>query len=146
MTDDAGNVRGTLVSILLFRAIDCASAAPGTGIDTHWSMALFGMVWTALALAQAYRLRRAPELRWLRIALAFGYGMLAVLAFGLALTIHNPFVGFNDIVFGLQPFDTLSVAYFLPAALFAVVATRARWLRRRLPFAWLAGSFSTIWA
>jgi uncharacterized membrane protein len=73
------------------------------------------------------------------------FGLLALAGFLLALTLLNPLIGLNPDIHGIQPFDTLSVAYLLPALVFAGVAARARWLRWHRAFAWAAGLFVAMW-
>ena len=137
---------GLLATILIWRAI--LDLVPPGDYDeiNHWSAALFGLTWSFLALAQIYRFRHTPELRWLRLALAFLFGFLASFAFLASLTLLNPAIGFANRIYGIQPLDTLTLAYAVPGALFAALAARARWLRWRAPFAWAAGLFLAVWA
>jgi uncharacterized membrane protein len=137
---------GVFATVLLWRAILALRPAGEVQTVTHWSAALLGLTWAALALAQLFRLRRAPELRALRVALALGYGVLALAAFGLSLGPLNPVFGFGGRILGMQPADTLSVGYALPGLAAATLAARARWLPRRRLAGWAAGLFLAVWA
>jgi uncharacterized membrane protein len=143
---------GLLATILLWRAV-LELIPTGTYNEVnHWSAALFGLTWSFLALAQLYRLNQVAELRWLRRLLALAFSVLATVAFLASLTILNPAVGFSrafglaDPIFGIQPLDTLTLAYAVPGALFAALAARARWLAGRATFAWISGLFFAVWA
>lgn len=137
---------GLLASILIWRAV--LELVPAEDYDdlNHWSAALFGLTWSFLALAQLYRLKHSPQLRWLRRLLALLFGLLASFAFLISLALLNPVFGLAGRVYGVQPLDTLTLAYGVPGAFFAALAARATWLSRRAPFAWVAGVFLTVWA
>ncbi len=133
---------GVLATILLYRLVDSLIM----GESYHWSAALFGLMWLGLALAQAYRIKHRAPLRWLRIALGAGYGLLATLAFVATLTVFNPYIGIFDDVGGPQPLDTLLVGYALPGLVFIALALRATWLPKHRWFGWVGAIFLAVYA
>jgi uncharacterized membrane protein len=134
---------GIFASVLVWRALD-SLRPPGDPDISHWSASLLGLVWTLLALAQVYRLRTGGALRRLRQGLAALYAAGAGL--WLAYALHmNPATGPYSAVIGPQPFDTLSLAYLVPAVLALGLAWRAVWLPRRGLMWAVAALFGTVW-
>jgi uncharacterized membrane protein len=135
------SVGAAFATVLIWRGID----AMGPGDDLAFpGLALMGLSWLATALAQLWRAQRTGRLVWLGRILAAVFGLMAGLAF-LAVLIANPTTFFGSTPRGIQPVDTLTVTYLLPAAVFALIARHARWLRWRIAFAWAAGLFAAVW-
>jgi uncharacterized membrane protein len=135
---------GVLLSILIWRLVLLVD--PTAAEITHWSASLLGLIWMALALAQAVRARQGGPLARPRLALAAIEGIAAVGAFVMALTVLNPAFSLWERVLGPQPLDTLLVAYGLPGLLLAFAARRSPDPRFRTPLAWSAGGFLALWA
>ncbi len=116
---------GIFLCVLLFRALD------GNDLFSHASLSLFGMIWLISAAAQFYRLRAGGVFQSMRMALGMIFGTLGLLMLGIAMTAGNPLnTGF---VSGPPIFDSLMVAYLMPAILLGGIAWKfdhlERWLR-----------------
>ncbi|EYD74896.1 hypothetical protein Rumeso_03537 [Rubellimicrobium mesophilum DSM 19309] len=135
---------GVFASVLLGRFVD--RFAPGADLVNHWSVALLGLIWTGLALAQAQRARLGGPLARVRLALAGIEGALGGVAFVAVLTGLNPFFNAWEVVRGSQPFDTLLVAYLLPALALGALAWRLDRLRGRVVLVVAGGVFGATWA
>jgi uncharacterized membrane protein len=107
-------------------------------VFTHWALSLNAMPWLIMALIQLYRLQLGGALRWLRWAIAGVAGLLAAGGMIAAVGPANPVLGLffggpEGLVYGTYIFDTLLVAYGLPALLLLAAASRmkhlADWLR-----------------
>lgn len=137
------------VNLVLARAMD----ARGLAEESHWALVLQGLPWLAMASAQIYRARLGGRLRPLRLGLAGLGAVLAAGALGLALTLGNPlFLRFPEealLVRGPVLFDTLALAYLVPAVLMALLARRLPGLeavpRARVVLKGLAAGLSLIW-
>lgn len=141
----AWSTGGTLVSLLLFRALERM-----TGVDhnaTHWAMGLYATIWLGLMGAQLLRLQGlGGVLSLVRAALAGVFGLIGVGALVLGLTLFSPILtDWGGDVAGVAILNTLLVAYLLPAAVLAMIAMRVRfvWLRRGLFAA--AVALATFW-
>jgi uncharacterized membrane protein len=135
---------GVFASVLLWRGV--AALTPYGDDLTHWSASLLGLIWTALTLAQGHRASLGGPLAGVRRALAIGEAGLAAIAFLTALTLLNPALVWWEQVLGPWPLDTLLLAYGVPAAVFGLIARRARWFRYRAVLAWVAAGFGALWA
>ncbi len=135
-----------LASLLLDRAI--ATAGGFADRDSHWALSLHAMVWFCTAMAQVYRLQLGGRLRYVRIGLAAVFGIISLAGLVGSLTGANPFFERSDLVIGPPLFNTLVVAYLLPALLFGVVAFKMPNLHpmlRRVLYGAAAG-LAAIWA
>jgi len=110
------SLSGIFLCILLFRALDGVDAAP------HWSLSLFGTIWLISAAAQLYRVQAGGVFENLRMALGAIFGTIGLMITGAALTFGNPLV--QGMVSGPPIFDSLMVAYLLPAVILGAVAWR----------------------
>jgi uncharacterized membrane protein len=135
---------GILLSILIWRLVLLVD--PTASQVTHWSASLMGLIWTALALAQAVRVRQGGPLRRVRLGLAALEGLAAAGAFVVAVVVLNPALSYGERVLGPQPLDTLLIAYGLPGLLLAFAARRSPDPRFRTPLAWGAAGFLALWA
>ena len=142
----AWSTGGTLVSLLLFRALERM-----TGVDhnaTHWAMGLYATIWLGLMIAQLLRLEGlGGVLSIVRAGLAAVFGVIGFGALMVGLTALSPLLtGWGDAVAGPPVVNTLVVAYFVPACALALGAWRLRhiWLRRVL-FAVSLG-VAAVWA
>ena len=131
------------ICIVLYRQIDTT-----TFTTSHWALSLFGMIWIVTALNQHFRATLVPEFSgWFGfLASASGVIGMGYFAFGIAtaLPVVDRFLG---IVFGPPVFDTLFVAYGLPAVLFALAAWKLPWIapRIRRAFPWIAAGFACLY-
>ncbi len=117
--------------------------------ESHWAMSLTALIWLASAAVQLWRLQIGGV--WMvraRLGLAAAFGAIGLVSLGLALTVFNPVLGFREIVGGPVIFDTLLVAYLLPALFFAAIAWRFTHLPRyaRLGAVWAAGGLAAVYA
>ncbi|MFL4470449.1 DUF2339 domain-containing protein [Tateyamaria armeniaca] len=142
----AWSTAGTLVSLLLFRALERM-----TGVDhnaTHWAMGLYATIWLGLMTAQLLRLQELGGLMSLvRAVLAGLFGLVGLGALALGLTVFSPILtDWGGNVAGPPVLNTLLVAYLLPALVLAMAAWRVRfhWLRLGLFGAALA--LASFWA
>jgi uncharacterized membrane protein len=120
---------GVLASILLFRLLDTLGLRDDTA-----EIALFGLMWFAVAMAQVYQARsgaRLPAVSWTLAAL---FGIPAALAFVGVLALLNPLFGLVGSPDGPWLADTLFIAYALPGLAFLGLGLWANWLPFR-PFA-----------
>ncbi|MDQ7072083.1 MAG: DUF2339 domain-containing protein [Rhodobacterales bacterium] len=119
---------GVLVSVLITRWID--GLAYTDAIITNWSFSLNAMIWMCVAFAQFYRVRSGGALALLRKILGTFFGGVAAILLGLSVTVANPLVGWTGDVLGPVVFNTLLVAYLLPALLLGAAA-KYLWPHRR---------------
>ncbi len=106
----------------------------GPDADSHAVISLQGLVWLVSMANQLYRLRAGGPLRWVRIVLAIIFGLVALVLIGLAVTFASP-LGYGNPVTGPLIFDSLLVAYLLPALPLAFIAWRFTHLPRALRMA-----------
>ncbi len=102
---------------------------------SHWALTLNAMPWLILTLAQLYRLQLGGAMRWVHRGIAAVAGVLAIGGIGAAALVANPLFGLayggaEGLVYGPYVFDTLLVAYGLPAALLLATLTRLSHLNR----------------
>ena len=119
---------GVLVSVLITRWIDGLSYVDA--IITNWSFSLNAMIWMCVAFAQFYRVRSGGALALLRKILGTLFGGVAAILLGLSVTVANPLIGWTGDVLGPVIFNTLLVAYLLPALLLGAAA-KYLWPHRR---------------
>lgn len=108
---------GIFASIELLRHFDNYS-------DGHPLIAAFGLIWSISAANQLYRMKTGGWMRWVRLVLAAIFGMTGLVAVGVTLTVVNPLLNGSETIHGPFVFDTLMLAYLLPAMLSAFVALR----------------------
>jgi len=146
MLDSAAwSVGGTLLSLLLYRAIVAMGGA--REIDSHWSLALMALIWLGVGLAQLQRMPIGGRLRLVRAGLSIVFLGISALAMLAAATLANPVLFPREIVLGPVLFNTLTVAYLLPAVLLALGAWRLGTLAPaiRLGFVSVAGLLGVLW-
>lgn len=101
--------------------------------ESHPVISLIAMVWLVSAANQLWRLKYDEVRRWVRITLALFYGLPGFGMLALATTLFNPLFENWNKAFGPYIFDSLLVAYGLPALFFIAVAVKfthlAKWLR-----------------
>lgn len=126
----AWSVGGMTVSLTLYHAIE--NFVGHVPEEAHWSFGLYGAIWIGAALAQLERLKLGGALKWLRIALTVGFGLIAAVTLFLSLSLGNPLLE-RQVVHGPILLNTLAPAYLLPALLLGLGAWRLghlpRWLR-----------------
>ena len=120
-----------LANVLLERWVPVPSG--WLGGFTHWNLSLHAMPWLVMALVQLYRLKIGGWLRRVRIGLAGIAGLIAAVGIGAAAGPLNPLFDAWQEVGGTLPFDTLLLAYALPALLLLAPVRRMahlpHWLR-----------------
>lgn len=119
------SLSGLFLSVALARQFDGAD-------DAAAPVALFALVWLISAASQLYRLKISGIMRWVRIGLASIFGLIGLAAMVMVLTLLNPLFAKYEVVQGPFVFDTLMVAYLLPALLFGFVGWWFTHLHRRL--------------
>jgi uncharacterized membrane protein len=101
--------------------------------DPHPLIAAFGLIWLISSANQLYRMKIGGWMRWVRFGLAVVFGVIGLMALAANLTFANPLFEGSENVHGPMVFDSLMLAYLLPALLFAFVALRFthlfRWFR-----------------
>lgn len=107
---------GIFLCVLLFRALNESDPA------MHWSLSLFATIWLISAAAQFYRVKADGPLAHIRFALGAIFGTVGALILSAAMTFGNPL--FSGMVSGPPVFDSLMVAYLLPALVLGAVAWR----------------------
>ncbi|MFK7943691.1 MAG: DUF2339 domain-containing protein [Paracoccaceae bacterium] len=137
----AWSLPGILICILIYRLLD-----DGTGATSHWALGLYAMIWMIAGAVQAYRAQIVNSLqkpRWILAALFGGAGVLFLIG---ALTHRLPL--FGELVVGPPVFDSLLVAYALPAVLIGGIVWLVRGLPRNVQIAslGLAAVSATAWA
>ena len=128
------------VSLLLFRVL-------GAEPDSHWGMALYGMVWVAAMGGQLYRAQIGGVLKWVRRGLASIFGLIGIGALAIAAVGFNPVLNRYETVQGPLVFDSLLVAYLLPAMMLGVLAMKLSHVHRllRICFAALGGALGALY-
>ncbi len=137
------------VDLVIFRWLRDSFA--GDAAATHWGLTLLALPWLVTALVALWRLQVGGPLMPLRKALAALTGAIGLAGLVGAVVVANPLLSpgtsGDNAVAGPAPFDTLTLAYLLPAA-FAFAA--ARGLRTRLPWLHLpllgaSGALAALW-
>ena len=125
------SLSGVLASILIFRLID--DNTTGSQSASHWAFGIYISVWMLSCGNQLWRLKIGGPLKILRVILAVLTGGWALLLLACSLTLLNPLFGglfSSEDVVGPVIFNSLLVAYGLPAALFALGAVKLTHLPR----------------
>ncbi len=105
----AVSLAGVFLCILIARQL-------GTKIEQNLiSVALYGVIWGLLALAQLIRAREEDSMQWFRQMMGLIYGAAFALTLLINLSIFNPLL--TGSVKGPMLLDTLAFAYLLPAVL-----------------------------
>ena len=150
MLDSAAwSVGGVLVSLLVFRAIDAATGVDGDA--SHWSMGIYAAIWFTLALAQIQRLQISSQ-SWMsqvRMVLGAIFAVIGLCALALALTLFSPLLSDQYMnVAGPALFNTLGVAYLLPALVLVVGWMRIKTIPALLLLGMqgLSGVLIALWA
>ncbi|MGR3616702.1 MAG: DUF2339 domain-containing protein [Paracoccaceae bacterium] len=119
----AWSTAGLLLSLLLMRWLNwVADAAPG---DSHWALGLASVIWLGLGFAQVQRMSLGGRLAFVRKGLAGIFGLIGLALLAGALSEGNPLlILYADPVLGPPVFNTLAVAYLLPALILAISAWR----------------------
>lgn len=135
---------GMTASLLLYHIID-AFAEQSQG--SHWDLGIHATIWAALALAQLERLQLGGSLRWVRIAMATGFGLFALALLLAAATLVNPLFDRQEVL-GIALINTLIPAYLLPAAVIGIGAWRLHTLPRiaRLALGGMSTALTVLWA
>lgn len=142
----AWTVGGMFASLLLTRLIEGLGGVE-TSTGTHWALSLHAMIWFGAALAQMHRRQLGGRLARMRDVLAAVFALVGLGALGGALTFANPLLDRYELVLGPPVFNTLAVAYLLPALLLGGAAWRITAppaLLRRIMAA-LAGALGALW-
>jgi uncharacterized membrane protein len=105
-------VGGMTASLTVYHLVE-AFVGPADA-DAHWLTGLYATIWIVMALAQLERLKMGGALRWLRIVLAAGFGLIAIGLITVSLTFGNPLLS-EQTVHGPAILNTLLPAYLLPA-------------------------------
>jgi uncharacterized membrane protein len=132
---------GVLASVLLFRYLDDKGEA-------FWIVSLFGTIWLISMANQLYRLKAGGRwMLWARYVLVAGFGFAGFALLGVSVSVVNPLVRNSDVT-GPFVFDTLLVAYVLPAIVFLVIAWRFEHLKRwvRVGFGVMAAGLGLFYA
>lgn len=141
----AWTTAGLLAAVVLNRWL--RSLAPAAELS-HWAVALNGLVWLGLMGTQLRLLTVDGVMRRVRKLLAISYGVLGFAAVIAALTVLNPvlFTGTGDVI-GLPVFNTLAIAYLMPAFLFGAIALTSSDLGRkaRIAFGIIAFALAVYW-
>ena len=128
----AWSVGGMCVSLTLYHAIEAyVGHLPK---EAHWGLGLYATIWIGAALAQLERLKSGGALRWLRMVLAAGFGLVALGWVVLGVLFANPLLE-EQVVHGVIGVNALIPAYLLPAAVLVLGALRLSHLRRWLRIA-----------
>lgn len=135
---------GVFISILIYRLAE--TYADGHD-DSHAVVSLIALVWLVSAANQLWRMKYHEVPNWWRITVAVLYALPGLVLLTVAATVFNPLLEDWNPAFGPPVFDSLLVAYGLPAAFFLSVATWFKhlpnWLRAIL--AGLGIGFATLY-
>lgn len=136
---------GMLASLLLFRWIKAVSG--WEGVESHWSLALTSMIWMGVALAQLQRMEIGGRMAQIRTGLAAVFGIIAAGLMLAAVTSANPLINARETVLGLPLFNTLTVAYLLPALVLAFGLWRLPKMHKtvRIGMGAVALALSALW-
>jgi uncharacterized membrane protein len=138
------SLSGVFATILISRGID--HYFPGKD-DSHAIVSLIAMVWLISAANQLWRLKYNELPRWVRVTWAILYAIPGFAALAAVVTFLNPLFNSWEPVFGPYLFDSLLVAYAIPALFFLSLTTWFKhlpnWLRTI--FAGLGISMATLY-
>ena len=116
--------------------------------DSHWGASLTAMVWLCSAAVQLWRMKIGGAwMIWVRRGLAGVFGLIGLGWLALALTRFNPLLNSGEPVLGPIIFDTLLVAYLLPAVALGALAWRFEHLPKiaREVAIWAAGGLGAVY-
>jgi len=119
---------GIFASVGLLRAFDGAD-------NGHALVGVFALIWLISSANQLYRMKIPGRMRWVRLGLASVFGAVGLLSMAAVLSIVNPLLARWEVVQGPPLFDTLMLAFALPALMFALVALLFKHLHRWLRIA-----------
>lgn len=126
----AWSVAGMTACLVLYHVIETLVGHDTP--DVHWFLGLYATIWIGTALAQLERLMLGGPMRWLRIALAVIFGLVALGSLLTGVSLGNPLFA-DQTVHGVIGVNTLIPAYLLPALALLLGAWRLghlpRWLR-----------------
>lgn len=138
MESTVWTLSGIFASVALFRVFHGADNGHAVG-------GIFALIWLISAANQLYRLKIGGRMRWIRLGLAVVFGVVGLAALAVVVAVINPLVARYETVQGPPIFDTLMVAYLLPAALMGFVALKFEHLQRWLRI-WLGGMAAALLA
>jgi uncharacterized membrane protein len=150
MLDSAAwSVGGVLVSLIIFRTIDAYTGMDGDA--SHWSMGIYSAIWFTLALAQVQRLQIDGQSWMTQVRMVLGaiFAAIGLGALALAATLYSPLLMDQYMkVVGPPLFNTLAVAYLLPALVLTVGWVRVSTIpvQLRLAMQGLSGVLLALWA
>ena len=150
MLDSAAwSVGGVLVSLIIFRTIDAYTGVDGDA--SHWSMGIYSAIWFTLALAQVQRLQIDGQSWMTQVRMVLGaiFAAIGLGALALAATLYSPLLMDQYMkVVGPPLFNTLAVAYLLPALVLTVGLVRVSTIpvQLRLAMQGLSGVLLALWA
>lgn len=147
MLDSAAwSTGGMLLSILFYRWLD--GLADDRALDSHWSMGLNAAIWLGLSIAQLQRRSAGGRLQMVRSGLAGLFALIGVGALVAGLTDSNPLINpWTAPVLGPPVFNTLMVAYLVPAAVLALALWRRVGMSKNLKLLCIAMSvaLALVW-
>ena len=150
MLDSAAwSVGGVLVSLIIFRTIDAYTGVDGDA--SHWSMGIYAAIWFTLALAQVQRLQIDGQSWMTQVRMVLGaiFAVIGLGALAMAATLFSPLLMDQYMkVVGPPLFNTLAVAYLLPAVVLTFGWVRVSTIPAQLRLAMqvLSGVLLAIWA
>lgn len=137
-------IGGTFACVMIGRELP--SSQSFFGFPAYWEISLYGSVWLIAACGQLNLLRREGRFRQVHMILAGIFGVMAMICIGSAATLFSPLFTKTP-VHGLLIFDTLLVAYGLPAAVLGLAWQLLRhleeWLRTGL--LWIGAALATLY-
>ena len=134
-----------LASLLLTRAL--VQAGGENFATSYWGLSLQALVWFFVAFAQFDRMRAGGPLRRVRRILGIVFACVGAVPMLAAMTLANPLMDWAEPVLGPVVFNTLMVAYLLPAVLFWLASRRlgapGGWPRKAL--VGVAAALAALW-
>ncbi|PVA11089.1 DUF2339 domain-containing protein [Pelagivirga sediminicola] len=136
-------IAGTFACVVIGRMLPDGQSF--LGLPPYWEASLYGSVWLIAACGQLNLLRRTGPLRRVHFALAGLFGALAAICIGAAVVLFSPLVTSTP-VHGPLIFDTLMVAYGVPALLMVLAWRLLRHLdaRLRAGFLWTGAALGAL--
>ncbi|MFA3919842.1 DUF2339 domain-containing protein [Ruegeria hyattellae] len=142
----AWSTAGILLSLLLLRWLESVGEVGAE--DSHWGLGLASVIWLVLAFAQVRRLELGGALKTFRIFLAVVFGCTGAAALLVALSVANPLFEYTTApVLGPAVFNTLTVAYLIPASVVGFAVWRIGSMPRKLKHVCQVGALalSALW-
>ncbi|NOE33631.1 MULTISPECIES: DUF2339 domain-containing protein [unclassified Ruegeria] len=137
---------GILLSLLLLRWLE--GFGEGGADNSHWGLGLLAVIWLLLAFAQVQRFELGGKLNYARYVLAVFFAAHGLFYLMLAVSEQNPLLNPNaDPVLGLPVFNTLAIAYLLPALVIAGSAWRIKDMPNQITMTSyvVAGGLAAMW-